>query len=193
MFVKIHNTFHKFAFYEESSDMTSQIKRKKNLGRTLAVLAIIGSFVGLTSLPAFAYEDSWTLEVNVSDTTCTAPPTDPTWSPNPSVIFLDGNDVDTDPFSANPPRLIAFYVELGIEAGLDNCTTWNIEPSGTIVAEVTLLDPELSMEILDCTGGCGASTLWSTYGTISGTIDASEVTTPGLKTGTLAVVWTPAD
>ena len=175
--------------------MTSQIKRKKNLGRTLAVLAIIGSFVGLTSLPAFAYEDSWTLEVNVSDTTCTDPIEDPSWSPDVNVTYLYSNDVDLNPSAYNPPGLLNFSVGLGLTPGYDPCTTWNVDVSGDVEASVTELDGELSMSALDCSSStiCDAFTLYTGGNEILGTIDASAVTTTGLKTGVLTVVWTPAD
>jgi hypothetical protein len=175
--------------------MTSQKKTKKNLGRALAVVAIIGSFAGLTSLPAVAEESSWTLEVDVSDTTCTTPDTAATWSPDPSVSYTFDNDVDLNPSAINPPGLLPFSVGLGLYPGSDNCDFISIDPTGYIEASVTGLDPELTMEELDCSSIsiCDAGMLYINNNSIMGTIDASGVTTIGTKTGTLTVVWTPAD
>jgi hypothetical protein len=70
-----------------------------------------------------------------------------------------------------------------------------IDPSGEVVATVTNLDAELSMVNLDCSadaGSCQAVNLYNAGSFIYGTIDASMVSSTGLKTGTLSVVWTPA-
>jgi hypothetical protein len=176
--------------------MTSQKKTRKNLGRTLAVVATIGSFAALTSLPAVALEESWTLEVNVSDTSCTTPDTPPSWNPDPSVSYTYDNDVDLNPFSMNPPGLVLFSVGLGLLEGSQGCDPFGpISPSGEIEASVTGLDSELSMAELDCTSltVCDAGTLYINNNSIMGTIDATGVTTIGDKTGTLTVVWTPSD
>ena len=169
---------------------------KKNLGRAVALLATLGAFVGLTSLPAMATD--WTIEVVVTDSTppaCTDPNIEPSWSPDTFVTYLYGNDVDLYSASINPPGLRPFSVGLGLTTGMDTCDMFTINPSGDIEASVTGLDAELSMEELDCTvavGVCSAELLWINNNSIAGTIDASLVTTTGTKSGTLSVVWTPA-
>ena len=172
--------------------MTDKRNTKKNLGRAVALLATLGAFVGLTSLPALATD--WTIEVTVSDSTppaCTDPDTEPTWIPDTVVNYTFGNDVDL--FSA--PGLVLFNVGLGLTQGWDNCNSVAIAPSGEIEASVTSLDAELSVNSLDCSaavGFCQAGDLFVNSNGISGAIDASAVSTTGIKYGTLTVVWTPA-
>ena len=172
--------------------MTDSKKTKKTLGRVLVLVATLGAFVGLTSLPATAID--WTIGVEVSDTTpppCTTPNDDPYWSPDPIVNYSMGNSVDL--FS--PPGLVNFSVDLGFSPGWDNCNGVAIAPTGDVEASVSNLDAELSMSQLDCTaalGVCQAETLANSSNAVSGAIDASGVSTTGTKSGTLTVVWTPA-
>jgi hypothetical protein len=172
--------------------MNEQKKTKKNFGRAIILMATLGTFLGLTSLPAMAVD--WTIEVNVSDSTppsCTDPITDPYWSPASDVTYMSGNDVDL----YMSPGLVLFEDGLGLTTGWDNCNSVTIYPSGEVQASVSGLDAELSMEELDCTterGLCSAELLTINNNSIMGTIDASLVSSTGLKTGTLSVIWTPA-
>lgn len=172
--------------------MTNKRPSKKSPWRSLALVSAIGSFAVLSSSPALAVDESWNLEVQVSDTSCIDPITVPTWSPDANVYYIQGNDVDLNMYSPNPPGLVNFSVGLGLQSGTDNCTMMPINPSGDVVASVTSLDPELTMDALDCeTTACSAETLYQNTNTIYGAIDATGVSTTGLKSGILTVVWTP--
>lgn len=140
-----------------------------------------------------AEETFWDLEVTVVDNTCDLEDTPPYWTPG-TVLYDESADVDLDPLAAQGPRSIGFSVSLGLYQGMDNCTYLSIDPSGDVEASISLLDPELTVDV-DCAGAniCDAGTLFSGGGTIYGTIDATEVTTIGSKTARLTVVWTPAE
>jgi hypothetical protein len=180
--------------------VSGQSKSRNFVKKAKASLFTFVLLVGSASLPATAAEDSWTLEVNVSDTSCADPITEASWSPDSSVTYIASNEVDLDPFAPNAAGLIPFDIGLGLTPGYDPCTTWNVDVTGDVEAWVTSLDAELSMEEMDCspstlvtTPVCDAYLLYLNNNSIAGTIDASAVTTTGLKTGSLTVVWTPAD
>jgi hypothetical protein len=172
--------------------MANQQKTKKNLARGIALLATLGAFLGLTSLPAVA--EDWDIEVYVINTSndCNDPISQPSWSPDPTLTYV-ANQFDLNINSPNRSGLLPFYFGLGLLQGWDNCLGINLPLTGEIVASVTGLDAELSMAGLDCTleALCDPEVLRANGNIINGTIDASLASTTGKKSGKLTVVWTP--
>jgi hypothetical protein len=172
--------------------MTSQKKTKKNLGRALAVALAIGSFMGISAAPAVATWDpnnpSWTLDVEVIDSTCIPDYSDPTWMPTEQ-LFVSGSST-VDMFS---PTNVDFEVYLNFSQGIDNnvCGEGDLAPSGDVTASFSG-DPALQLQGLDCQTACDATTLYNTMASIQGSVSVVGGTTPGFYSGTLTVVWTPA-
>ncbi len=165
--------------------------RSGKFAKKAAFFLAIGSLVALSAMPAAANEESWNLEVNAVDTGCRTSVTPPTWSPNLTVTYAYGNEVDLDYQYDPADSQVHFSVNLGFDQGIDNCTNENIDPYGTVVSSFE--DPEgvLTPYYLYCSDSCMALTVWMDSSEIEGVLDASQATTVGTETGTLTVVWTP--
>ena len=168
--------------------MTSQ---KKNLGRALALVLTIGSFLGLTAMPAMATWDpnnpAWQLDVNVTDSTCVPDFSEPSWAPDQLLYTVDNN---VDMFA---PSTVNFEVYLNFSHGTDAnvCGDPNISPTGEVTASFNG-DPALQLQGLDCQLACQASDLYTMGSTIQGQVTVNGGTAPGTYSGTLSVTWTPA-
>jgi hypothetical protein len=171
--------------------MTGQKKTKKNLGRALAVALAIGSFMGISAAPAVATWDpdnpSWTLDVEVMDSTCVPDYSDPTWAPTEQ-LFVNGSNI-VDMYS---PASVDFEVYLNFSQGIDSevCGEGDLAPSGDVTASFSG-DSALQLDYLDCETACDAASLYNTMSTIQGSVSVVDGTTPGFYSGTLTVVWVP--
>jgi hypothetical protein len=170
-----------------------QQKTKKSLGRAIAFLIILATYMGVTSTPAVAVEDpnapSWDIEVEVTDTS--PPGCEPSWEPaswNPE-LFVEGTDVDM----ANPTS-VEFEVFLMFSRGIaivDCDGSPGPGPSGTVTASFSG-DPELNLDALDCQSNCYAWDLFTEgVSPLEGTISVNAGTLEGTYTGTLTVIWAP--
>jgi len=169
-----------------------QQKAKKSLGRAIAFLIILATYMGVTSTPAVAVGDpnapSWDIEVAVTDSS--PPACEPSWGPaawSPQ-FFVDGTDVDM----ANPTS-VEFEVFLLFSRGIaivDCGGGLGPAPSGTVTASFSG-DPELSIDALDCENNCDASVLFAGMSPLEGTISVNAGTLEGTYTGTLTVIWAP--
>jgi len=178
---------------------------KKSLTKTVVVLALFGSLLGLSSVPAAAAEDpgvapEWDLQVNVEDSTepvCVASPTPATWRPDSSATYVAGNIVDR--FSG-PSLSVDFYVGLDFEPGTDTNMCDDspafYQPTGEVEAVfMPSTDPELSTSTVECDPACTAESLSLGTSTIGGTLRVADDAPGGPTvsyTARLKVTWTPA-
>jgi hypothetical protein len=170
-----------------------QQKTKKSLGRAIAFLIILATYMGVTSTPAVAVGNpnapSWDIEVTVTDSS--PPGCEPSWGPafwSPQ-FFVEGTDVDM----ANP-TLVEFdvYLQFGRGIAIVDCGgSLGPAPSGTVTASFSG-DPELNIDALDCEINCDASDLFADgMSPLEGTISVNAGTLEGTYTGTLTVIWAP--
>jgi hypothetical protein len=167
-------------------------KNTKNFRRALALAFAIGSFLGVTSAPALATpfdpdNPTWTLNVQVSDSTCVPNVQPADWSP--MEMMMTGN-TNVDLFS---PADVTFEVALGFSPGMDMnaCGLGDYYPTGDVVASFNG-DAALNLETLNCQIACSATDLYNSLSTIQGSVSVVAGTAPGNYSGTLSVVWTPA-
>lgn len=160
------------------------------------VLLASGSFLGLGVAPAIAEPDerTYTIDVELTDSTCVTPIVPATWNPDPSVAFVVGNSVDIN--SANfPLPLVDFTVGLGFADGTDSCNgEMPVAASGNVVTAFTNLPSPLLKDSLECeeANPCSASGFFTGSNDIYATLSIDEATaTAGTYTATLSVTWTP--
>ena len=184
---------------------------KRNLTRiskTLLAFLTLGSLVGVISAPAVGEEIggpiTYDLTVTVTDTSepaCVDDYSIASW--NPGQIGIDFPLTEIDLFS---PTALDFDVTLNFEDGVDTGTCVpagdNVEPTGNVTAEFSVLPNEL-VSTVNCNppGYCTAADLSNDAvgGTIEGTLRLKETSTPGTYfavdggsyLATLRVVWTP--
>jgi hypothetical protein len=168
--------------------MHSQFKTRNFANRSFMVMFTFASLIGVAAVPATAAEDSWTLEVNVSDS-CVPSITPASWGPHDFPAYEMGNDVD---LTANPAWL-PFSVYLGFAPGYDECEMASVDPSGTVQSSFSTTDLELAINSLQCSNDspCNAGALYTDGSFLIGELDVSGITTEGSKSGSLTVVWTP--
>lgn len=170
--------------------MSSRFKTRNFASRFLTALFTFASLIGVAAAPATAAEDSWTLEVDVSNS-CVSNLTPVSWGPHDSPAYEMGNDVD---LTANPAWL-PFSVYLGFEPGYDDCALASVYPSGTVESSFSTTDSELAINYLQCSNvsPCDAGTVYAEGSFVIGELDVSAITSEGTKSGSLTVVWTPED
>jgi len=181
--------------------MTNKIKGTKQLGRLLAAVLTATSLFGITAAPAMAYDESWTLEVEVIgdepydpclDFFSTVTPA--SWAPTNIVNYPEASGNANDVYADD--GYVDFNVNLGFATGsATQCPgdPSTLQPDGQVVSEFTAISSDISASALDCVSGCNANTVYQDmYSIISGTLDVTSSTTPELRTGTLIVTWTPA-
>ena len=177
--------------------MTDRPKTTKNLRRALTILLAFGTLAGLSAAPAMAaptedLDPTFTIDINVTDTTCVPDYTDPYWGP-----YLDIAGMQQQVDLADDPSPVTFEVTLAFFAGMDNnaCGLGDQPPSGDVYATLSL-PAGLELGSLDCdltVVPCGAETLFDVgdTGKIAGSINVADDAVPALYTATLQVVWTP--
>jgi hypothetical protein len=176
--------------------MSSDDKAKKQLGKALAVLMTLTSLFGITAGPALAYDESWTLEVNVSvpEDPCAGVDdiiSPPTWQPDTSVTYPNGNTYDI--YSGGNGQVqyeIAFnWLEGSRTVCGEDPTT--LRPEGVIASTFTAIDSGIDV-YSPCSSSCNSGDNFEyDQGKIAGHMDVSGSNTLGLRTGTFTVTWTP--
>ena len=174
----------------------------KRLGKAAVVLMALGSLLGIGAVPAMATDErSWDMTVTVTDNSippCEENYTIASWDPDLAVYFPSG-EIDLA-----SPTALAFEVYLNFQDGMDqgDCAGPNIEPTGNVTAQFSVLANEL-VGTVNCNppGYCEAATMSnSEFGAlIDGTLALKETSTPGTYfaidggsyLATLRVVWTP--
>ena len=170
----------------------------KRLAKALVVLLTFGSFLGITSTPATAVEQDWTIEVDYADSSpqaCVASPSPATWEPDVLPIYPTGNGRD----KANGPGLsFDFVVSLRFEPGTDTNSCADspdfYQPSGIVLAEFVTMDPQLTSFALDCAETCTAESVALGTDEIGGTLMIDDEAAGGMDvtySAQLRVVWTP--
>jgi hypothetical protein len=182
--------------------MTEKQKSTKRLGKAAVVLMALASLLGIGAVPALATSDerSWNMTVTVTDTSippCEENYTIASWDPDLAASFPI-NEIDLA-----SPTALTFEVYLNFQDAMDlgTCASPNIEPTGNVTAQFSVLANEL-VGTVNCNppGHCEAATMSnSEFGAlIDGTLALKEDSTPGtyLATeggsylATLRVVWT---
>ena len=181
--------------------MTEKQKSTKRLGKVAVALMALGSLLGIGAAPAMATTDerSWNMTVTVTDTSippCEENYTIASWDPDLTVNFPSG-EIDL----ASPTDL-SFEVYLNFSNGMDlgDCAGPDIEPTGKVEAEFSVLANEL-VSTVNCNppGHCDAADMSEFGFGIDGTLALKETSTPGTYfaidggsyLATLRVVWTP--
>jgi hypothetical protein len=167
---------------------------KTRVAKTLVAFLTLGSVLGLSST-AFAepQEETWIVEVQVTDTSCVSEITPASWNPETTVSYPAGNTVDL----IYAPVSVDFYVWLDFQAGSDFCDPGVfILPYGDVEASFLELAPELDVSALACESPfpCDASDLYLATSEITGTLDVLGAAVGGnTYSGNLKVVWVPED
>jgi hypothetical protein len=165
---------------------------RTRVAKTLVAFLSLGSVLGLNST-AFAEEASWTVEVQVTDTSCVSVINPASWQPETTVSYPVGNTVDL----IYAPVSVEFYVWLDFQAGSDSCDPGVfILPYGDVEASFLELAPELDVSALACESPfpCDASDLYLATSEITGTLDVLGAAVGGnTYSGNLKVVWVPED
>lgn len=202
MFKKTNNTevMSKLGETAQMADQRSSIKR---LGKAALALSALWSLLGIAVSPAIAADErNYEMIITVTDTR--EPPCEENYeiaSWNPDLDAYLTSDI-IDLFS--PEAILQFEVYLNFSDGIDlgSCASPDIEPTGTVTAEFSVLDNEL-VATVNCNppGYCDADQMSNEEfgGLIDGTIALKESSTPGeyfaIQDGTYAatlrVVWTP--
>lgn len=171
--------------------MGGRLRARILAGRSLTWLISFVLLSGVVASPTAAEEASWTVGVDVTDSSCLTSDTPASWSPHELPAYEMGNDVDL----TNNPGWLPFSVNLGFQPGYDNCLSSSLNPGGTVQSSFSTADSELAIKSLQCSDDspCDAGTLYSESSFLIGELDVSAITSVGTKSGTLTVVWTPED
>ena len=178
--------------------MGTSIKKRKRSGKILVLLLASGSLIGISPLTAMA--DTWTVEVEIEDTTtppCSPSLVAPNWSPGGTVNYdAANNTADLNRIGINYRTTVPFNVTLGFQPGSDTNTcdpTEQYLPTGSVNSSWSSSDG-LQLTTLACLmTSCTASILY-TDNTPAGGVVAGSVTVPesvGTFEGTLTITWTP--
>ena len=174
----------------------------RRLAKVLVVLLTFGSFLGLTSTPATAVEQDWTIQVQVTDSdptpACVSTITAATWQPDATVSYIAGSGNERDVSDALRMPVL-FDVWLDFDDGTDSCdNSASFGPTGTITAALSNIAPELrestnELYPLDCKTPCAANNLPDQRGdVIRGALEVLDTAVGGQTyQATLTVVWTP--
>lgn len=171
----------------------------RRLAKALVVLLAFGSFLGLTSSPATAADQGWTIEVEVTESNptpeCSPIITGATWQPDATVSYTAGGGNSRDKSGPSPLSPVMFDVWLDFRDGGNSCDiTAAYGPTGTVTAALSNISPELQQSSLDCETPCGATSLPDERGdVIRGALQVLDTAVGGQTyRATLTVVWTPA-
>lgn len=173
--------------------MGTRIKRRKRIGKILALLLASCSLLGISPLTATAAPGGTPFDttVVVTDSTpeeCVPIPDPATWSP---ALFTPAS-IDLD-LALTPSLTQTVTVDLGFMSGVDSCVGGGIPPTGTVLSvwsSSTLLLVEGSLSC-QAPASClpeefapaGAGGQVTGQYTVPGTI--------GSYSGTLTITWTP--
>jgi hypothetical protein len=178
--------------------MTKNYERKQ-ISKAIAVLMTLASLLSITAAPAIAADETWNIDVYVTDST----PSDPCdgyvpnnlaamWSPDPVVSYPETqtNDIYYDDGS------VPFGVSLNFSEGYqDSCLFGQIPdgPDGSVVSTFTPISSDIT-GTTSCDSGCNAYDVYlSGNSQVSGTLDVTGSNAVGTRSGSLSITWTPAD
>lgn len=158
----------------------------------------LASLLSISAAPAIALDETWNIDVYVTDAT----PNDPcdgyvpsnsaaTWSPDPVVSYPETNTNDVFYEDGSVP----FAVSLNLMEGyLDDCVLGYMPdgPDGSIVSTFTAISNDITATT-SCDSGCNAYDVYFSGSQVSGLLDVTSSNAIGTRSGTLNVTWTPAD